>query len=292
MTTSSPAPTPTAAPRGSVQKTYASARILSGFTDPNHFGLLADDFLATQSPNERAAVLAEAEATRTFVAQLPQVQPSAIVIRDITGPHVDALRAEPLFAQAFGRQPHRFCYIDPRTIIALQAWIEPRSDKVPSEEAALLEFALPRTWDVPAEVSLVPPIGPVQILSSNPAMTAVTVELDRATGKVMISPPKHLNLVQVVHFQGRFFLWNGYHRVADALNSGCHVFPAIVIEGFSPNEAALPGLGPFNIGYVLNLKRPPLVQDFHSAAALTTKLRERRYGVIVNLDIKPLNIGI
>ncbi len=281
-----------AAPRGAVQKTFVPARILSGCTDTGHFGLLANEYLTTVSPAENAAILAEAEATRIFVAKLPPLSTQPVVVREIVSPHIDAIRADPLFAQSFGHQPHRFCYVDLRQVVALQAWIEPRSDKVPSEEDRLLELALPRTWDVPAEVSLIPPVGPIQILSSNPAMHGLAVELDQTTGKVMLSAPKHINLVQVVHFNRRFYLRNGYHRATDALRSGVYEFPAIVVEAFTPDQVAVPGHGAFNFGYILNQPRPPLIGDFHTHAALTTKLRERRYGMIVNLDIKPINIGI
>ncbi len=254
--------------------------------------LLTGEYLSTLSAQQRTQVLADAQATRAFVAQQPDFTNPQIILRDIASPHIDAIQADPLFVQAFGQLQHQFCYVDPSGIIALQAWIEPRSDPVPSTENELLEFAFPRTWDVPAEVSFIQPSGPIQILSSNPAMQGLAMELEGPTGRVMLSAPKHLNLVQIIHFNGRFFLRNGYHRVSDAIAVGLREFPAIVINAFSPNDVALPGAEIFNIGYVLNLKRPPLVQDFHTNAALTTKVRERRYGVIISLDVKPINIGI
>lgn len=292
MVTVNPLPAPSVAPRGAVQKTFVPARVLSGFTDVGHFGLLADDYLDTLSAGDKQSVLDEAQATRDFVAQLPAYNPVPIVVRDIVNPHVDAIRTDPLFAQVFGKSPHRFCYVNPEGLIALQAFVEPRSDSVPDTEDSILEFALPHTWETPAEVSFIAPNGPIQILSSSPALQGLAMEMDKATGKVMLSAPKHLNLVQVVQFNGRYFLRNGYHRVADALAAGMTEFPALVVDVFNPNDVALPGVGTFNVGYILNLLRPPLVKDFHTEAAMTTCVRERRYGVIVNLDIKPLVIGI
>ena len=292
MNTTNPVAVPTAAPRGVVQKTFVPARILSGFTDPAHFGQLAEEYLASISTDEKAKILADADGTRQFVAQLPPLNPVQIELRDIVHPHVTAIQADPIFAQAFGRLPHRFRYVDPTGIIALQASIEPRSDVVPTAEDALLEFALPRTWDIPAEISFIPPFGPIQILTSNPGLQGLAVEMDQPSARVMLSAPKHLNLVQIVQLNGRYFLRNGYHRIADALKAGVREFPALVVDVFSPNEIALPGAGMFNAGYVLGLQRPPLVQDFFTGAALTAKVRERRYGILVNLDVKPINIGI
>jgi len=292
MNSTNPVTLPAAAPRGAVQKTFVPARILSGFTDPAHFGQLAEEYLASTSAEEKAKILADAEATRQFVAKLPPLNPVQVELRDIVHHHVTAIRADPIFAQAFGRLPHRFRYVDPTSVIALQASIEPRSDVVPTAEDALLEFALPRTWDIPAEISFIPPLGPIQILTSNPGLQGLAVEIDQPSARVMLSAPKHLNLVQIVQLNGRYFLRNGYHRIADALKAGVREFPALVVDGFSPNDIALPGVGMFNAGYVIGLQRPPLVQDFFTGAALTTKVRERRYGIIVNLNVNPINVGI
>jgi hypothetical protein len=292
MHTSDPGRAPSAAPRGAVQKTFVPARILSGFTDPPHFNQIAGEYLASVSLDEKTKILAEADVTRQFVAQLPPLEPMQIELRDIAHSHVAAIQGDPLFAQAFGRLPHRFRYVNPAGIIALQASIEPRSDAIPKTEAELLEFALPRTWDIPAEITLIPPGGPIQILSSNPGLQGLAVEIDQSSPRVMLSAPKHLNLVQLVQLNGRYFLRNGYHRIADAVKAGVPEFPALVVDGFTPNDIALPGAAMFNAGYVIGLQRPPLVQDFFTTAALTTKVRERRYGIIVNLDVKPINVGI
>ena len=291
MTASNPLP-PVVAPRGAVQKTFVRAKVLAGFTDPQHFQLLAGEYLATLDSAAQAAKLQATDAARAFVLQLPPLGPTNVVVRPITHAHIDAIRSDQLFANTFGQTQHQFAYINPAGVIALQPWIEPRADAVPTTEDDLLDFALPRKWDVAAEVTFTPPFGPIGILSSNPAMQGMTMELDQAAGVVKMSAPKHLNLVQVVQFNNRFFLKNGYHRVADALAAGAQEFPAIVINALSPNDAGLPGAGVFNLGYVLGLQRPPLVSDFHTAAAVETKVRERRYGVFVSLDIKQITIGV
>ena len=291
MTASNPLP-PVAAPRGAVEKTFVKVRVLAGFTDVNHFQILAGEYLATLDPAAQTAKLNAADAARTFVAQLPPLAPTNVIVRPIIHAHIDAIRNDPLFTNTFGQRPYQFAYVNPAGLVALQSWIEPRADALPTTEQELLDFALPTKWDVAAEVSFTPPTGPIGILSSNPAMQGFAMELDQGAGTVKISPPKHLNLVQVVQFNNRFFLKNGYHRIADALAAGVQEFPAIVITALRPEDAALPGSSPFNLGYVLGLQRPPLVSDFHTAAAVEVKVRERRYGVFVNLDVKQINIGV
>ena len=119
------------------------------------------------------------------------------------------------------------------------------------------------------------------------------MDFDKAKGTVSLGAPKHLNLIQVIHYNNRHYLRNGYHRVADALAAGIQEFPAIVVESLgNPLEVALPNFAAFNVFYTANLPRPPLLTDFHTQAAVTSKVRERRYVVTVNLDIKQMTIGI
>jgi hypothetical protein len=290
--TQSAAPTPAVAARGIVQKTYVPVRVLSGFMDAPHLNSVIGEYLQTLDPTARAQADADVDVARAWVRALPPFQPTGAVGRAIAGTYVDLIRADKVFQETFAQRTYRFRYVELGQLVALQPWIEPRSDPIPGDEQKLLEFALPNMWDVPAEVSFVAPTGPIQILTSSPAMQGLRLEFEQSTGTVKLGPPKHANLVQVVHFAGRHYLINGYHRVADAIASGLSEFPALILEATGPQEIQLPGIGPFNAAYVAGMARPPLVSDFHSAAATRSKVRERRYGVLVELQVKPLIIGI
>jgi hypothetical protein len=281
-----------AAIRGKVQKTFIKVKLLSGFMDDSHIEMVIGEYLGNLGADARQAFQAEAIAARAHVSSLSPFNPADAVTRAIQSPYVDAIRADPLFQQSFGQRSHRFAYVDVRQLVALQPWIEPRGDQIPSSESELLAFALPNSWDVPAEVSFFQPQGPIQILTSSPHMQSVSFEFEPKNGTVRIGAPKHLNLVQVVHFNGRHYLMNGYHRVADALKAGVNELPAIVIDALHPQEIQINGPGFFAPHYVVPLPRPPLLADFHGPAATSAKVRERRYGVLIGLDIKPLQISI
>ena len=283
---------PSVAVRGLVQKTFISARVLSGFTDVNHQEQLIGEYLATLDQTRRQRLLDDADASRRFVSELAPFQGGSAVLRPITSQYVSAIEADPLFNQVFGVRPHQFAYVDLGMLIALQPWVEPRLDPIPATEDELMTFALPNNWDIPAEVSFIPPMGPIQILTSSPSFSGLRMEFDAATATVKLGAPKHLNLIQVIHFAGRHFLINGYHRVTDALAANVRELPALVTQAMSPQELQLPGMGPFNAGYVQGLPRPPLVSDFTTAASIAAKMRERRYGMLVDVTIKPLMIGI
>jgi hypothetical protein len=179
--------------RGKVQKTFITAKVLSGVTDAGHLDLLIGEHLGTLDVAARQAALTAADASRAFVATLAPFQPANAVLRPIQSPHIHAIRADPLFQQSFGQRPHDFAYVDLRQLVALQPWIEPRGDPIPAAEADLLAFALPTNWDVPAEVSFIPPQGPIQILTSSPAMQGIRADFDAQKGTVTLGAPKHLN---------------------------------------------------------------------------------------------------
>lgn len=85
---------------------------------------------------------------------------------------------------------------------------------------------------------------------------------------------------------------NGYHRVTDAIAANVTELPALVREGVGPMDIPNLGQGAFNPQFLMMMPRPPLVRDFYSAAAIDTRVRERRYGVLIEVIPKPLVIGI
>jgi hypothetical protein len=292
MTSTYPiAPQPPAV-RGQVQKLFNDMKVLAGFTDHNHLMSIIGEYFNDQSPALQQQILLEAQNARIFVSTLAPFVVSQAEIRPITHQYIQSLLADPIFQANFGGMIHRFAYIDPMKIIALQPWIETRDDSIPSDELELLKFALPNTFELPAEINFIPPQGPIQILSSNPMFQGLAIDFDNINGKVTLGPPKHLNLTQVRHFQGKFYLFNGYHRLADAIQLGVSEFPCLIVEAFSPVDLFIQDPRFFNFGYLNSLARPPLVSDFSNQATIMTKIRERRYGMIISLDIKPINIGI
>lgn len=292
MTSTYPIPSQPPAVRGQVQKIFNDIKVLAGFTDHNHLMLIIGEYFNDQPSANQQQILLEAQNARNFVSTLPPCVPSQAETRPITHAYIQTLVSDPVFQASFGGMVHRFAYIDPMKVIALQPWIEPRNDPVPSEELELLKFALPNTFELPAEINFIPPQGPIQILSSNPMFQGLAIDFDNINGKVTLGPPKHLNLTQVRHFQDKYFLFNGYHRLADAIRLGVTEFPCLVVEAFSPADLLIQDPRFFGFGYLSGLARPPLVSDFSNQAAIMTRTRERRYGMIISLDIKPINIGI
>lgn len=99
-------PTAAAAVRGAVQKTFTPARLLSGFTDANHFELIVGEYLASLIPAQQQRIRDGENASRAHVAQLPPFQNVPVILRQIQHQHIIDVRAHALFAESFGQRPH------------------------------------------------------------------------------------------------------------------------------------------------------------------------------------------
>ena len=258
--------------------------------DDGHVYRLIGEHLSSLDPSEQASAKSAIEASRQLAKSLQPIDLQSVVVRQLTGDHINRLIADARFVQVFQERPLQFAWVRADKLIAVQTTVSPRREQCPTSEQELIDFCLPHQWEVPAEVSFTPPVGPIQVTSSAPTLNNLNFEMD-ASGRIIISPVPHINLVQVREFQGRYFLANGYHRVHDLLSCGVVEIPAIVIKAFDMQEVDLGQTG-FGIGYLMGLPRPPLVGDFTGPASIETKIRERRFGVMVNFDMKPFSVGI
>ena len=120
---------PPAAARGAVQKTFASAKLLTGFTDETHRMAVTGEYIRELDPLAQQQQLDAAAVSRAFVATLPPFQLSELVIRPTQGLHIERIQNDPVFRQTLGQRPHQFAYINISQLVALQAWIEPRGDR-------------------------------------------------------------------------------------------------------------------------------------------------------------------
>ena len=139
-----------------------------------------------------------------------------------------------------------------------------------------------------------PPLGPIYVVSSSPIFAGLEVTMDGNKGQIMMKPPSHVNLIQIMHFDGRYYLRNGYHRVAGALAKGVAELPALVVEATQLADVEIPALGiaGFSAQFFSVSQRPPLVSDFFGKGTVDISMRERRYGVSVSLQMSPINIGV
>lgn len=279
--------------RNRVVRSYHSANALAGFMDDGHFRAFAEESLQMLDAQEADALLRQVESARAHVARLAPVDLSGVELQSLAGHHIDSLEGNETFKALFGKMSHRFAWINPRKLVAVQVYCRLIEESIPTEENELIECALPREWNVPAEISFTPPTGPFFVTSSSPMMQGgLQVATDVQLGQVIIKPPLHVNLIQAVQYGGKYFLRNGSHRVVGAIAAGLEMIPALVYDATGPQDVELGPLIGFGAGYSMGLPRPPLVADFGTAAGVDIQMREKRYGYSLTLQISPINIGV
>lgn len=81
-------------------------------------------------------------------------------------------------------------------------------------------------------------------LSSCPHLGASAqpiIEVDPSGRRLVVRPPRHANLTQIVQLNGRLYCRNGHNRIVAALRAGVMEIPALVIQGILPQDVSLAG---------------------------------------------------
>jgi hypothetical protein len=282
------------AKRGVVSKSYQQVRALAGFMDDQHFRAFAQEYILSLSKRQQSALLREADKARQEIAKLSPHPDFMAESRPLQATAYAEIVKDKTFNAVFGSASYRFAWVKLNNLVALQVFVNAQEENVPSKESELIEFALPNDWNVPAEISFIPPLGPIYIVSSSPQMAGLHVRLDDKKAQIIIAPPSHINLVQVMQFNGRYYLRNGYHRVVGALAAGITELPALVVDATQPADVELGNIGAagFSVTHSMFLAHPPLVSDFNGTGTVEISMREKRYGASVSLQISPVNIGV
>ena len=269
---------------------WLDGRLLGGFMDRPHVEQVAAEWIASLREEAKAEFWSKWESARTAVGSLDEVSDFRALVGDPVEAleilHRDLLQREEI-SKAFAGTETSVRLVDLRRVVAQQPNVQTTKDLVPTEDHDLAGYCLPIPQKTPCElnVSFTPPIGQVMFLADVPYMNSVN--FDTRNSQLTVSPPVHINFLQVIDFEGRMYLMNGYHRAYSLLNSGKQVVPAWVVSGKPP---VLQGSQFFNLGYLKGLKRPPLLPDYLGPAAIDFRTRSKRYGMLMRVEIAPFNV--
>lgn len=201
--------------------------------------------------------------------------------------HVDAFVNDPHFRASRGDQPEdswEIKLVPIETLVAFQPAVTQtayETDLAATESVLdLLEFTLPvdaaplvedqrirdnffSGWQFVTRSPNVHVSGPHHSRSDGNDTTIATVSFD------LKSNP---NFVYVAHFDDRYILKNGYHRVYQLLAAGETHVPAVVIEADTYDETGANQSGFFDRELVMS-ERPPLLTDYETPIAVTISRR-------------------
>src|SRR5258708_25649175 len=114
---------------------------------------------------------------------------------------------------------------------------------------------------------------------------SLTARAARIVGHLPLRVPNYL---QVVHYQDRYVLRNGYTRAADLLSQGIQVVPCMLIETSNPVLIGLkPGM--FDLETVLSTQPPRLLDFWDDTVTCLWKRPALRYVYRVRADTMPVS---
>ena len=238
---------------------------------------------------ERARLAVDARAGG--VHQQDLVSPPPAVLDE----HVSRLRATPAGEQMF-REGYEVALVDLGRVVAFQPHVftdtslERTADLDAHDLAAIAELTLPTAHEVTLEAQCDPVKQAWMIISPNPNLRVAgpfngDVNGLPGFGFVVAAPAP---FVQVVRFEGRYILRDGYHRAFGLLRRGITRVPAFLRDFETVEQLAPPGMLPHAAWLGL---RPPLLRDYHDDA-VSADLRlptSRRMIVISALELMPNN---
>lgn len=271
---------PAALPRPGVHST----RLLAGFVPVEEAMQLLHARVPDPVPST-AELRTLVEARHRAVAERPAFRPvDPVLVADRTP--LDAVAARPELHQAFEGQRWTVEWVDMRQVIAVQkeiitSGLDGRVQAAARNRAALLELCLPAEPET-AEIAfnLDPDRRGMTLVSANSNLRLTGI--GRQQGAIVIGFGLPAGFLNVGRHQGRYYLRNGYHRVAGLVRAGVTAFPAVVTdvdsypdlargEGIFPEEitrwTAPPLLGDFwDDAVALDSSRPVLKTGFHIRA--------------------------
>jgi hypothetical protein len=214
---------------------------------------------------------------RTAYEDLPLFEPQVPKIEDLpleVAEEVDAIRSAPAFQHHFGDKEVRFAVVDLQHIVAFQQYIDTQfSDETAGRELdernellGKVKLCLPREFNANLSLGLDQATLTATLSSLSRNLNIVGMQAAQMPGQPMaitFFAALGGNWVQIIEFEGRYFLKNGYHRVWLLHSRGDQSVPAIVTKA---NRIEDIGAGPGFFPQALILsERPPLFRHFFDA---------------------------
>jgi hypothetical protein len=256
---------------------FGDGAVLAGFMGKEQFHAFRDE----QQPNMKAAarrvLWAEYDVARGAAEELGELESFEVVVERIAeGARIERLKKQPIFARTFGSSSYSFALINPAAVVVEQTFV--RLDSYPKMTAkTLFNIAFPDQLTPDFEVAE-PTRGTFHLISTNPfAIANEPVLREVNPGVLTVTMAEVMNWVQLVHYGDFYFCKNGHHRLVRAMELGFEAVPALVIESPDIRAASLvEHIDFFSARELAGMRRPPVVADFFTEAAIPMSIRKQR----------------
>lgn len=258
---------------------WDEAQVLAGHMTASEFQAYRDFHNPGLQSAERRELSRQHVLAREATSALDPVATGRAFIERLEDDRTNAIAASPAFADAFGALDPQFAWVVPHLIVPSQAYVKINARGGPPDGLDLFQISFPELAQPKFEVVSGPP-GVFYLVSSSPHVNVGQPIVKASTnGIITVSLGVHLNFVLVANLGDVYYGRNGTHRLEWATRTGIDRLPALIIRARSIREAAVQlGVDGFSMQKLANAKRPPLIGDFRTQAAMPVRTRRSNYG--------------
>lgn len=214
--------------------------------------------------------------------------------------HLDEYTDKPQFQEAVANVPQwEFKRVPLKSLVAFQPQITTTAyQDIPSwdeDPLNVLEYCFPvDSRELRQQVGYNSEDGSmagVKIVSRGPNISLKTIDAhagEHGSTIVNVEVASDPNFVQVVEFQGRYILKNGYHRAYQLLTNGETHIPAVVVSGVTTYEDTGGAKNGFFTKGMVCGQRPPLLSDFTTDTAV--ELEQPATNTVVDITAKQTQV--
>ncbi len=279
-------------------RTFDRARLLAGFMERPAMEAFIEQARPAIDEHGISALWEKWDEARAFARAL-SIEPLDSVGFQKLAPafafREDEIRQTSEFQEVFADRAVLFGTVNPRRVVAFQTAIK-IGRTVPTDPLDVLDECLPRRFAFDPDYDVSQQVGgqPVQVCvtSDVPNVHPGKVEVDRIGHAIRIPLIPNRNWLQIAHLEHRYWLRNGYHRVLAFLEADVTKIPAIVYEARDWDDVLNPNLGEPIYQALRSARRPPLVGDFLTAAAIEVPIRRRRAGLLVTIAFGEIQLPV
>jgi len=253
------------------------ALLLAGHMSGSEFQSFRDFHNPGLSNADRKDLNRRHDAARDARSGLDPVATENAWLGALEDPRLQAVEGTAAFASSFGKMEFEFGWVVPHLVVPSQAYVKINATQEPEKSADLFQVAFPQPAQPKFEV-LDGEGGVYYLVSSSPHMNAGPPIISSAGGLLTVSVGVHLNFILIAYYGETFFARNGTHRLEWATRMHLDRVPALVVRARSADEAGVVlGVDGFSMKKLVT-KRPPLIGDFRTSAAMTMPVRRSMYG--------------
>jgi hypothetical protein len=272
--------------------TWEDAMVLGGFLGATQFEAFVEDSRPKLDAAGVEILWNEYRAAKSFVKTLPPEDLANVGEMPLAKQFTfreEQIKNSPEFTESYGERPVRFASVKPNHLAVFQFQVRVGGRTLSKDPSLVLDECLPRTFTLDVDLEIIgnPSTGTFQIAAGtetgNVHLVKVRVDHERRLVELPFVPNR--NWVQIAHFNKRYWIYNGYHRIYNLMALKVERIPCIIFEAQGPTEVVGNVLDIQSFEALKTMPRPPIMKDYFSKAAIKVPRRRRKSRLLATVQV-------